>query len=456
MIPSVLAAIQKHEMLSKGDYVLLGLSGGADSVCLFHLLLELREEYKLRLKTIHINHKMRGEESESDMHFCKELSERHGVEAAIFEFDAKALARRQKLTVEEAARNYRYKIFSEAAASVNADKVALAHSMNDNAETLVLRICRGTGIKGLCGIPPVRDQIIRPLICTSRPAIEAYLKELGEPFRTDSSNLTDDYARNRARRHVIPAMEDALGPGVVKSLARTCELAMEENSYLEEEAQAAYKKCLAGEWENETTLDAQALMDLHPAMSSRVIRMALSRWSLRDVSREHVQMVKSLLGGTGKSVSLPGGLEGRVDYGKLTISQSRLETASFSRELSLGSFAPVPELGLSFSLEDTMGGARDGFSLVRWKAFSKKKVGGKIQIRSRLSGDKIRMQGVGTVKLKDYFINAKVDRRDRDRAGLAAIGGDVLWIMDSKGAAHQDYEAAVGEEAVYLKAWRKR
>jgi tRNA(Ile)-lysidine synthase len=439
-------------MLSHGDSVLLALSGGADSVCLFHLLLELKDKHGLKLAAVHVNHKMRGSESDEDSIFCGALCDGFKVPFKAYEFDAPSYAKERRLSIEEASREKRYQIFAEEAKRINADKVALAHTMSDNAETVLMRIGRGAGVKGLCGIPPVRGMFVRPLIEIERDEVEEHLRRIGACWRTDSSNLTDEYARNRIRRHALPALLRALGPGAARGLARASELAREDSSFLEEWADGAYSRCLVSEDEDSVALDAAALGGLHPAASSRVVRRALSHWSLRDVSREHVLMVASLVGATGKSVDLPSGLAARIDEGKITIAPKTAEGCGFYYALERGSCVFVPELGLFYSLDESPSIDRPGLALAGSKGL--KGIDG-LCVRSRRPGDRIKIRGVGTVKIKDYFINNKIERSARSAAGLAAVGGDVVMVLGTK-AAHMDYEAEAGSAVVYLNAWSEK
>jgi tRNA(Ile)-lysidine synthase len=369
-------------------------------------------------------------------------------------FDAAELAMRLKLTIEEAARDFRYGAFLREAERIGADKVALAHNMNDNAETVVMRLCRGAGVRGLRGIPAVRGIFVRPLIDTGRDEIEEHLESVCASYRTDSSNNTDEYLRNRVRRSVLPAMESAMGGNVARTLARASALAEEENSFMETVAEEAYGKCLLNETDREVALSSDLLLELHPAIISRVIRRALSKWSLKDMSREHVMMVRSLLGAqSGKSASLPGNLEARRDYGSIRLLSKAVSAQGFCYGISLGGFVWVPELKLHFSMELDGDVSYPGFKLVSRKALQFEKAASGLQIRSRKPGDRIRIRHVGSVKLKDYFINNKVSRERREHVGLLAKEGDVLWIMDEKGMANMDYEA--NGKAVFIAAWQK-
>lgn len=274
MIEKVKLTITKHNMLSAGDSVCAALSGGADSVALLLVLDELSSEMNFSLSAVHVNHLLRGAESDRDESFCRDLCARLGVPLQIFREDAAAFSQALGVSVETGARELRYGIFSR----LNADKIATAHNLNDNAETLLFRLARGTGLHGLSGIPPVRENIIRPLIECSRDQIEAYLAEKNQPFVTDSTNLSDDYARNRIRHHVIPELSAVHGAFPECVTHMTAGFA-EDEDFLTSEA----KKC-----------ENQSLFQLHPAIRKRVIINQLKSHNLK-VSTEKIEEIESAL-----------------------------------------------------------------------------------------------------------------------------------------------------------------
>ena len=236
MISKMLEAIKRYNMLSVGDDILVAVSGGADSVALFLALSEIADQYALTLKGVHINHHLRGEESNRDEKFVRALFEKHHVPLVVSHIDAKAGAKNAKMSVELYTRQERYRIFKENAVG----RIATAHTLSDHAETVLLNLVRGTGISGLCGIPPVRDNIIRPLIFCSREDILKYLSEKGQQFLTDSTNLSDDYRRNRIRHHVLPPLLE-VSPAVLETTLRMSENLSEDRDFLESLAREKYK-----------------------------------------------------------------------------------------------------------------------------------------------------------------------------------------------------------------------
>lgn len=238
----VKAAIEDYSMINPKEKIFIALSGGADSVAMLLCLVELNKDLGMNLdiSAIHINHNLRGDESNRDENFCKSLCLDMGVVFECERVDVKSYCKREGLTIEEGARKLRYQAFLKIAGE---GKIATAHTMSDNAETMLINMVRGSGLKGFCGIPPVRKNIIRPLIYASRSDVIHYLSEKNQEYVTDSSNLSDDYTRNRLRNHVIPVLKQ-INPSFEKTLKGT-KIALEiDEKFLNSEAKKAYDECI--------------------------------------------------------------------------------------------------------------------------------------------------------------------------------------------------------------------
>ncbi len=271
----VLSSIRKHNMISAGDTVCTALSGGADSVALLVLLRELSAELDFSLSAVHINHMLRGDESNRDEAFCRDLCGRLNIPLTVFREDADAFSHSLGVSVETGARELRYKLFD----TVSCTKIATAHNLNDNAETLLFRLARGTGLRGLAGIPPVRGKIIRPLIECTRTEIEDFLTEIGQSFVTDSTNLSNNYSRNRIRHNVIPELEAVHG-AFPECVTRLTESFAEDEDFLTSEA----KKC-----------GNQSLFKLHPAIRKRVIINQLKSHNLKVYTKRIDEIEEALM-----------------------------------------------------------------------------------------------------------------------------------------------------------------
>lgn len=280
MLEKVKAAISKFNMLQHGEVVCCALSGGADSVALLLSLKNLSAELGITVTAVHVNHLLRGNESDRDEAFCRELCQRLDIPLTVFRKDAADFSHSLGVSVETGAREMRYEIFSR----ISADKIATAHNLNDNAETVLFRMARGTGLRGLAGIPPVRGKIIRPLLFCTRDEIEAYLNDIGQNFVTDSTNLSDDYARNRIRHRIMPEMEAVHGAFPKCVTAMTASLAEDEDFLTSE----AFRR------------KDDNLRTLHPAVGKRVIINLLKSHKLKTSAEKISEIWHTALNGNGK------------------------------------------------------------------------------------------------------------------------------------------------------------
>jgi tRNA(Ile)-lysidine synthase len=271
-------------MLKNGDNVIIALSGGADSVCLLLVLLELG----YGVSACHINHNLRKDESKRDENFCLSVCDRLNVPLQIHSIDVKSAQKKHQST-EECARELRYDIFCR-----YGSRIALAHNLNDNAETVMLNLIRGTGLKGLCGIPPVRENIIRPLINCGRTEIEQYLLQKNESYITDSTNLSDYYSRNKVRRNILPAAEE-INPAFLKNIAR-----MNGNLRMDEEYFAKIVTEITKTAETETGLAISALTDLPKSILRRIISAELTRNKISPSEIRIAGIEEIILSGKGK------------------------------------------------------------------------------------------------------------------------------------------------------------
>lgn len=276
----ILNTVKKYNMLSLGDTVLVGCSGGADSMLLLSFLISIRDEYSLTLKVAHIEHGIRGQESLDDALFVEEYCKKNNVEFNILHIDAVGEARENSLGIEEYSRNRRYEFFN----SIPCDRIATAHNLSDNIETVLMRLGRGTGLKGACGIPPVRDKIIRPLIEISSSEIRQYCNEHNISYRVDSTNLENNYARNKIRNELIPVYKE-LFPELETALSAFILDACEDYSYIEKSAKLTLDEAL----EN-NKLNIQILRKTDASIQKRVINqyfldneITLDRIHLNDV-----------------------------------------------------------------------------------------------------------------------------------------------------------------------------
>ena len=289
--------IEKYDMLPWGSRVLCAVSGGADSMCLLHRLNALRNERGFQLYAAHFEHGIRGDESLRDAAFTEEQCRKLGVPFTLGRGDVPAFAAERKIGLEEAARELRYRFLEETADRLGCDRIATAHNLNDNAETLLMNLCRGAGTRGLRGIPPVRGRLIRPLLQTSRAEIETWLGENGIPHIEDSSNRDDRNTRNRIRHQVLPLLEE-INPSVLAAFSRTASLLREDEEYLSRLAEEFLKEHREG-----NRIPAKELGKLDPVVAARVLRLLCGT----GVSMERTKALTEFAKGTERGVlELPG------------------------------------------------------------------------------------------------------------------------------------------------------
>lgn len=323
----VRSVAERHEMLQDGDEVIVGLSGGADSTALLCVLNELKTEYNLKLVAAHVNHGIRGAEADRDEAFCKKLCGKLGIQIYAFHIDIPELAKERGVSEEVAGRDARYEFFTGLAGEKG--KIATAHNAQDTVETMLLNLCRGTGLKGLTGIPPVRfvehkagcrsdetinTMVIRPLIECERTEIEAYLEEIGQDFVTDSTNLEDEYTRNRIRHNVIPELV-AVNGNAVGNVMRCISTLKEDSDFLEALAQELIASAGRGAGLDTATLLAAP----KPVLSRAVSRYAYDACG-RYPEKVHIEKATDMMReGRIDQVQIPGGAFIRVEKGILSV-----------------------------------------------------------------------------------------------------------------------------------------
>ncbi len=357
--------IKKFGMLSPGDRVVVGASGGPDSVALLHILKELAPQLKVSLSIAHLNHRFRGKESDRDAEYVQELAKGLGLPIIVESRDVPAFIKEAGLSPEDGARRARYDFFIRVAKQIKANKVALGHNADDQAETVLMRLLRGSGREGLGGIPPVRDlevqspkskvqsqkiQIIRPLIETTREEIEKYLKENRIKARRDASNIEPVYLRNRIRLKLLPLLTK-YNPNIKSILVRTAQVLSEEDRYLEEIVNKHLKRIIKKGREG-VTLDIIKLSSLSLPIQRRILResLGLIKGNKLDIQLSHIDDIIDLLGARGRaSLDLPGNILITKEYRKLSLGfKKEKKVLSFKYSLKVPGITKIPEIGLSF------------------------------------------------------------------------------------------------------------
>jgi len=443
--------MKKNNMIASQDTIIVGVSGGADSVCLLMILKELQKSIDFTIIVVHINHCMRGYESDMDQEFVRQLCEKYEVEFKAFSVDILKIAEQEKLSVEESGRKARYRIFEEVLAeSVNGrvGKIAVAHHMDDQGETILMNMFRGSAMKGICGMQPVRGNIIRPLLCVRRSEIEQYLQMKGQNFRTDSSNLHNDYTRNRLRNVVFPYLEENVNLHSIDNICKMAQMVSEAESYIEHQAMIAETKCVSINEDNKHIINIRLFSGNDIIIKKYIIRKVIGELAgkLKDVYRIHIDSILELVGKqVGSQVDIAYGITAKRGYNEIIIENRSIyekyiyknapkdfimkeknivsiKDSYYVKEEGLINFDNV-ELCKLYELKEIIGNDYT-------KVFDYDKIKFTLRFRTRQTGDYIQIDdNGGNKKLKDFFIDSKVPKDYRDRVLLLADGNSILWIV---------------------------
>ena len=417
-------------MLLPGERVVAGISGGADSVCLLFVLLKWKEKYGLEIGVVHVNHGIRPEAGE-DARFVENLCKRFDIPFYLKIADIPKLAEENKCSEEEAGRNFRYQVFEEVAEEVGATKIVIAHNQNDLAETMLFNLFRGSGLKGLTGIAPVRDKIVRPLLCVTREEIEAYLSEMGQDFCHDATNEEDDYTRNRIRHHILDYARREIAPGCVQSMAQTAQVLAETEDYLSGQTEEAIEQCVCMK-QKRYELDCDSFRKFHPAIQRRILLELLSRIAgARDISRVHVDLLYELCVTEGnRQLNFPRSILARREYGTIYLYRELVnDYLSNPLENIRVDFQVFDIADLPGNQEKTLIFPQNQYT--KW--FDYDKIEKSPVIRTREIGDYLTIRdGQGKLchkKIKDYMVTAKIPAVERDKMPLLAVGSHVIWLI---------------------------
>lgn len=433
------SAVKEGGLIPPKSRVLVGLSGGADSIALLHALTALRNELELTVLAAHLNHGIRGKAADSDEAFCRSICQSWGIPFFSKKADCPALALERKQSLEEAARSARYAFLEETAKTTGADRIAVAHHMDDQAETVLLNLLRGTGALGLRAMRPVRGIIIRPLLLASKAEILNYVSVNSLPFVQDETNANREHSRNRLRS--LDGELKHINPSYAQNVCRAAALIAEDDDALCAIAKEQLEKAKDGEG-----IRCESIAGLHRAINGRVLRMYAASQGLRtDLSLRHVDALRSLLTvPTGASVDLPGGFIARVDYGVLTIERSKNDrkTPDYCLPLAVEGETVTP-LGIftaSIIPRPKVLKAETPFSCFVAPESVQSAV-----VRPRKPGDVIHPLGApGRKKLKEFYIDKKI-RREHRLLPVVAIGNEVLWAV---GAGISETAAVNGQDTV--------
>lgn len=416
MIDKMKSTIIKHHMISSGDTIVVGFSGGPDSMALLHGLMEIKEAFNLNLIAVHVNHMLRGAYADADEAFAMEHCTSIGVPLKSFKVDVSKVALEKGCSFEEAGRSVRYEKFMEVAAAYDQPKIAVGQNRNDVVETAFINLFRGAGIEGLSSIEYKREPyIIRPLMDVNRTEIEAYCNNKGLIPRRDHTNDETEYTRNRIRNELIPYLKENINPSIEEGIARTVEIMKEERSFWDSYCQRLYEQICIEEREG-IRLKGASYSNMHIAEKKHMIRWIIKKLkgNLTDVSAELINQVVSL-NRTGTFVRIDGSHQVFLEYGDLLFEKIASDSNCKPPVIKVRQFERTLSHGLSPN---------------RWQvALDGDTISGKLHIRHRQPGDRFHPLGMeGTKKVKDYFIDEKIPPRKRDTVWLVCDDEKIVWI----------------------------
>jgi tRNA(Ile)-lysidine synthase len=436
-IRKVRATVQRFGMLQDGDRVIVGVSGGIDSVVLLHVLTVLRDDYDLSLVVAHLDHGIRGEESRREADFVRELAHGMGLPFETMLVDVPAVARKRRISLQEAAREARYRFYEEVRKKHGAQKVVLGQTADDQAETILMRMIRGAGLRGLKGIPPVRSGVyIRPLIEIARQEVERFADAEGLSWVTDSSNTKDIYLRNKVRRELIPHLEREYNPSIKGGLTRMASILSREEDYLDGKAEELANGLMRGN-DGELILDIPKLTAFHEALWFRVLQKALGRvlgGDLRNIKTVHLEGICRLLTrrAPNKVLCLPQGVYVERHYMELFIRKGKPpDVLSFEHIVDCPGVTILESLGkkLVTRIEEPEKDVPVDVDL-NVAYLDEDKLIYPLILRSFEKGDRFVPLGMrGHKKVKDFFIDAKVPKLLRRRIPLLVSGENIVWIV---------------------------
>jgi len=426
--------IRQYRMIEEGDHVVAGVSGGPDSVYLLFLLTEYKKNVPFSISVVHVEHGIRGQESKEDAQFVKQLCRRMKIPFFLFETDVQTEARNKKISTEEAGRMIRYEAFDEICQKYGANKIAIAHNEDDQAETILWNLSRGSGLAGLCGMQPVRGRLIRPLLTTSRAEIEKWLEENRVETRQDKTNLEEIYTRNKIRHQIIPKLKSGINAQAVRHIAEAGQKIQKAEAFLQKMTDQAEEQCLERE-ENCVKIRLEPFFNQEQIIQEYLIRRAIHSLSdsLKDITNRHVEALMKIACGTEQGqTNLPEGLRGKKEKEFLILTSPKFQREEKKKnifiEVDVPSVIYLENSMAEFTLEEMKYQRIPEKSYTKWIDYDTIK--SRLILRSRLPGDYlvINKEG-GKKKLKDYLIDMKVPREKRDSILLLADGSHILWVI---------------------------
>jgi len=438
----VISFIQKHNLFSAGDKLVVAVSGGGDSVCLLHILVRWRKELGVEPHVAHLNHQLRDAESDSDASYVSDLARKLDVPATIECRDVATYRDQKGVSLEEAAREVRYNFLAEIAKGIGTSKVVVGHTRDDHIETIVMHLLRGAGTTGLCGLQPHSVlpygensgplEIVRPLLALTRQETLNYCQLYNLAPRSDSSNVSPSFLRNRVRLELLPVLR-SYNPSIDTALLRLADIAVDDISFVEEKASLLWKD-LAREEGGVIYLDMSNMVTLPRAMQRQIFRRAVKqlRGNLKDVEADHIEAMMDFLSKpAGKKLCLPDGLTLSTEYGRLVLAPAQASICPLPplkgiSKINIPGETDLPGWRIRADIIQEVVGDDNGLVA----SFDLDKVGRELVVRRRRPGDRFQPLGMRqTKKLQDFMVDSKIPRSWRDRVPLTCSPKQILWVV---------------------------
>ena len=447
--PRVLDFIQQHHLVSANEKLVVAVSGGADSVCLLHILVGLKEKLKLKLHLAHLNHQLRGAESDADADYVSDLARKLGIPATIERRDVKGYQKEQRLSLEEAAREVRYRFLTEVAGAAGTERVAVGHTRDDHIETILMHLIRGAGTRGMRGLQPSTEwpsktgslTVVRPLLEVSHQETEDYCRQHRLAPRLDASNLSLSPLRNRIRQQLLPLLQ-SYNPGIAEALLRTGRIAGDDIDFLDKETARLWNKIARQDGEA-IILDKPKFDRLPPTLKRYLLRASAEKLlgSAKDIEMRHIEEMMAALGKpAGKRLSLPGDLSFATGYDHYQLATGLADLSPLPKlegEVKLN--IPGETLLPGWRIEATIikpskiKGTPEGAGLIKndfTACLDLAKTGDKLIVRARKRGDRFQPLGLPQLKkLGEFMIDAKIPRSWRGKIPLVCSAEQILWVV---------------------------
>lgn len=437
MYKKVMSYIKDNNLIKSGDKVLVALSGGPDSVCLLNILYNLKAELNIEIGAAHLNHLLRDKDAFEDEEYVKTLCKSLDIPCFVKRVDINKYSKDKKMSSEMAGRDARYNFFDDIVKDEGYTKIATAHNANDQAETILFRLMRGSGIEGLCGIKVRRDKIIRPILCLSRKEVEEYIEINNLKPRIDKTNFEKIYNRNKIRLDMIPYIKENFNEDIIQTLNRMSVLLQKDNEFIENSARSFYEKhCIE---QSDYFIIKKEMFDNKEAVVTRVIRYALTNFSKThyDFEMKHIYEICNLAkNNSGKAIDLPNKIYAENIYGDIYIKERiNINNIDVKQEIVVnkneinGKKIFFNNENIEFSVlknDSNLDLNQNNFI----KYFDFDKINDSISLRKRKNGDKIIPLGMkGSKKIKDLFIDMKVPKEERDCIPLLCFDENISWIV---------------------------